>query len=99
MARFLYQLTFPVASASPNPTQTHVFVSQNRDIETWYIPFPGTYIFRSDRLLAELQSPFSQFFGQTLFLLTYLSPSLMTGSLPLNVWEWVNQPDTPMITG
>jgi hypothetical protein len=98
MAKFAYQLTFSASNPSPTAIQAHLFIAQNRDIETWYLPFSGTYIFKSDKLLTELQVQFGQFFGQSLFILSYLSPNLVGGSLPQNIWQWLNQLDTQLLS-
>ena len=97
MAKYAYQLTFPSMIVSPSFAQIQVFISQNRDIETWYLPFMGCYIFKSDKTLAELQPQFLQFFGQVSFVISYLSRNLVGGFLPESVWQWLNDLDNPLL--
>lgn len=87
---FTYQLTFSSANTSPNNNQVHIFITQNRDVDTWYFPFLGSYIFKSRKTLAELQPQFFQFFGSTVYTLSFLTPTLIAGALPQSVWQWVN---------
>jgi hypothetical protein len=98
MAKFLYQLAFNPQIASPTETQTHTFITQHRDIESWYLAFPGNYLLKSDKLLVEIHGPFLTFFGQSQFTLTYLTQGLMGGVLPQSIWQWVNQLDPPLLT-
>lgn len=97
MAKFLYQLAFSSVS-SPTTAQVHIFLTQNRDVESWYAAFPGSYLFKSDRLLIELQRQFAQFFGQGHFIITYVSAGLIGGVLPEAIWQWTRQIDPPQIT-
>lgn len=97
MAKYNYILTYDPASTSPTPMQLHVFISKNRDIESWYYPFAGTYIIKSDRALAELINEFSKFFGTSQFVLAWMPAQFVTGSLPPEVWNWVNNLSNPFL--
>jgi hypothetical protein len=99
MAKFLYQLTFPSTTISPSLAQIQIFISQNRDIDSWYLPFAGCYIFKSNKTLFELQPQFLQFFGQSLFVISYVTPSLVGGSLPQGAWQWMNDLDNLLLPG
>lgn len=97
MARFLYQLAFSTF-ATPKPMQVHVFITQNRDVESWYAAFPGSYLFKSDKLLVELQTQFTQFFGDAQFLVTYVPPNSIGGLLPESIWQWARDVTPPQIS-
>jgi hypothetical protein len=92
-----YLLSFSQSSLSPNPSQIQIFVSQNRDIESWYMPFMGTYILKSPRGLHQLNAQFAQLFGGNMYLLTYADSSFATGSLPEGIWKWFNDEVNPFI--
>ena len=97
MARFLYQLAFSTFS-TPKPMQVHVFLTKNRDIDSWYAAFPGCYLFKSDELLIELQTQFTHFFGETQFLITYVPPNSIGGLLPESIWQWTRDVTPPQIS-
>jgi hypothetical protein len=97
MARFNYVLSFNSFSSSPTADQLQIFISQNRDIESWYLAFPGTYILKSDKVTTELWEQFQKIFSGTPFLLTYAH--LATGALPTEVWQWFNNLTNPFLPG
>ena len=90
MAKFIYVLSFSPMTTNPNPVQLHTFITQNRDIESWYAPFPGTYLLKSDKALSDLLQPFQNIFHPTNFIITWPSPGFMNGAQPPEVWNWVN---------
>ena len=90
MAKFNYLLAFDPATTSPTAMQLHVFITKHRDIESWYYPFAGTYILKSDKALIELINEFVSFFGATPFVLSWAPHQYLTGSLPPQVWTWLN---------
>lgn len=92
-----YLLSFSPSSFSPNSSQIQIFVSQNRDIESWYMPFMGTYIIKSPKSLDQLNAQFAQFFGGNMYLLLYTDSGLTTGSLPQGIWNWFNDEVNPFI--
>ena len=96
MTTFNYILSYNPVLPSLTQSQVHVFIERNRDIQTWYLPFVGTYILKSNLTLAELTTPFGQFFGSNFYILTYVVPTLISGSLPPTVWNWLAE-STPAI--
>lgn len=99
MPEFVYVLSYYGWSVSPTDSQVRMFVQSHRDIETWYYPFVGTFIFKSRRKLFDLAVEFRQFFGGSPCLLTYANSSLMGGSLPQEVWDWINNAPAPTLDG
>jgi hypothetical protein len=96
VAKFNYLLTYDPAIISPTPMQLNVFISKHRDIESWFYPFAGTYILKSDKALVELINEFVTFFGAAPFILSWAPSQYLTGSLPPQVWTWLNAV-TPML--
>jgi hypothetical protein len=99
MPEFVYVLSYYGWSVGPTDSQVRIFVQSHRDIETWYYPFAGTYIFKSKRHITDLAVQFRQFFGGSPFLLTCGTPSLMGGALPQNAWDWLNNVPVPELDG
>ena len=97
MARFNYLLSYSPFALSPNSQQVQVLVSNTRNIESWYLAFPGTYLLKSDLSLVELNMQFSQFFGATPYVLSVAQ--VVTGALPPNVWQWFNNTLNPFLPG
>ena len=95
MAKYNYALSYNPSGLHPNGSQLHIFISQNRDVETWYLPFLGTYILKSDKALTELMPQFSAFFSNAPYMLTWIPPGGTTGSLPPEVWTWINNQSPP----
>jgi hypothetical protein len=97
VAKFNYVLAYDPATTSPTAMQLHVFITKHRDIESWYYPFAGTYILKSDRALVELINEFVTFFGTSPFLLSWVPHTYLSGSLPPQVWNWVNNQDNTLL--
>ena len=99
MAESLYILTFNPFAENPTHSQVDIFLRSHRDISTWYFPHLGTYLFKSGKSVAELTPGFRQFFGNTQFVMSFVIPALVGGSLPENIWAWINQQETQSLGG
>ena len=97
MSNINYILSYNPHATSPQSQQTHIFISQNRDISTWYLPFPGTYLIKSPQPLSALNGQFLQHFGATPFVLSFAPSSYVTGSLPTSIWQWFNDVPNPFL--
>ena len=97
MAQFNYLLAFNPNSPEVSTQRLQIFISQNRDIESWYFPFSGAFILKSNLTLVDLNHQFMLFFGLNSYVLTYMVPSFVGGSLPPLVWEWVSKLDNPAL--
>jgi hypothetical protein len=98
MTDFIYVLSYNTFGENPSEPQVQAFLGSHRDINTWYRPFFGTFIFKSPKLLRDLAPNFRQFFGNSACVLTYANPALMGGSLPQSVWDWINGDPPPVLT-
>lgn len=90
MAKYNYVLSYNPYMQSPNADQLQLLISKHREIGSWYLPFSGTYVLKSDLSLAELQSQFQPYFASSPFILTWVPSRYATGSLPPVIWEWFN---------
>ena len=93
MNSFNYILSFDPGAISPNGGQTHVFISQNRDITSWYYAF----IIKSPQTLQALNQQLMQHFASAPYILTYAQDSWVTGSLPPSIWQWFNGVQNPFL--
>ena len=98
MTSYVYLLSYNPMMPALSPAQIHAFIEQHRDIRTWYIPFSGTYVIKSELALVTLVEPFRRFFGPNLFILTYVNRSLIGGSLPNQVWDWINEVENNLLS-
>jgi hypothetical protein len=89
MTDSLYLLSFAPLGLNPNSSQVDIFVRSHRDITSWYCPFAGSYYFRSSKALIDILPSFRQFFGSSQFAISFVVPTLVGGSLPENVWQWI----------
>jgi hypothetical protein len=68
-----------------------VFIRVNRDIEHWYQPFAGSFLFKSEKNIYEIQAVFTEFFGVELFMVTDNMSAITGGMLPQPIWDWYNE--------
>jgi hypothetical protein len=99
MTEFVYVLSYNPFSESLTEDQINIFIKSSRDINTWYYPFIGTYIFKSNKALVDLAPIFRQFFAPSPCILTYAGTHLIGGSLPQTVWDWINDVPLPRLPG
>lgn len=97
MTTYTYVLSYNPLATALTPSQVHAFIERNRDIKTWYLPFTGTYLLKSELPLVQLVDPFRRFFGDNAFVLTYGISNLIGGSLPPAIWDWINDKPTPAL--
>lgn len=97
MAKYNYILSHNPLSDLANQAKLQVFISKNRDIETWYLSFPGTYIIKSDKALSELLEQFNPFFAGDSYLLTWLPRGHASGLMPPTVWQWLDNNNQPFL--
>ena len=91
---FEYVLTFNTADTRFAAPQIHSFIVQCKSIDSWYMPFAGTYLFKSSMATNELQDMFDPIFNYGLYFLSYVMPRFSGGRLPPEAWTWLaNQGD------
>ena len=93
MAKFNYLLSFDPTSNEVTLQRLQIFIAQNRDIESWYLPFSGTFIIKSNLALLDMNRQFLFFFGLSPYILTYMVPTYSGGSLNPQAWQWLNSLD------
>jgi hypothetical protein len=71
------------------------YIEASRDIHQWYPPFAGTVFLKSMDTLPSLSEKFRTQFGGGLCVVTQVSPSMMGGTLPTEVWAWLGASATP----
>ncbi len=98
MNESVYILSYNPFGENPSETQVQAFLRAHRAINTWYYPFLGTFIFKSNLTLVDLAPNFRQFFGNSACILTYANPALIGGSLPQSIWDWINGSSPPILT-
>ena len=97
MAAFNYLLSYNPLSTEVNIQRLQIFISQNRDIESWYLPFSGTFVIKSNIALIDLNRQFMFFFGTNAYILTYMVPNYSGGSLQPEAWHWINALGNPAL--
>ena len=99
MSNFTYVLSYDATSSNFSLNRLRAFIESNRLVKSWYLPFQGTYVLKSDSLLMDFLPSFNQFFDGSTFLITYANGNIVTGSLPVNIWHWMNTGDVPQLAG
>jgi hypothetical protein len=85
-----YVLSLNAFSVSPTLGQVTNYLTVNRYVSGFYSPFPGTFLFKSTEPLLKLSDSFKGLFEDQLFTLAEFVPSNVNGTLPHDVWQWLN---------
>lgn len=85
-----YLLSYNTFALNPTENQLLNHVQVNRFIAQYYQPFVGTYIIKSEQPIGTLSESLKGFFNNSPYLLTQLFPNLAGGSLPSDIWHWIN---------
>lgn len=94
----IFILSFDPLGTKLSSVQLLGYIQSSRHIHQWYTPFLGTYIIKSDENLLALTEKLRTQFDGSFFLLTLFHPSFIGGSMPAEVWAWINPPQAPVIT-
>ncbi len=89
-----YILSYDPFGTKLSTSQIVGYVKASRDIYQWYPPFSGTIFIKSTDSLASLSEKFKVQFGSGLCVLSLVTPSLMGGTLPTEVWAWLGTGST-----
>lgn len=89
MADFNYILSFDPWCQNPKASQVTNFVQSHREVESWFIPFVGTIVFKSNRALVDIVPSFREHFAGASFVISLINPSFVGGSLPQSIWDWI----------
>lgn len=96
---FIYTLSYNPYGDKFNQSHLQLLIEKSREITSWYLPFVGTYVLKSEQGIETFTTSFRRFFGEEAFLITYGTPRLMSGAMPQTVWDWLNQEAMPALTG
>ena len=83
-------LSYNPFSATPTEGQLLNHVQVNRFISQYYQPFIGTYILKSDQPIGVLTESLKGLFETSPFMVNVLYPNMSGGSLPTDIWHWIN---------
>lgn len=95
-----YILSYSPFTSFPSEGQLLGLVRINRHVAQFYQPFFGTYLLKSGDSAYVLNESFKDVFENTPYMLTMITSNFASGSLPQEVWNWINfgtvpQPDVP----
>ena len=86
----IYILNYNPLEIKISSNQLATFITDNRKIYQWYIPFAGTYVIKSNDTLASLAESFRGVFDGAPFILSHTFPVTMGGAQNDVVWNWIN---------
>lgn len=98
-----YLLSYNTFTLNPTESQLLNHMQVNRFIAQYYQPFMGTYILKSEQQISVVSESLKGFFNGSPYLLTQMFSELAGGSLPNDIWHWINHgyipaPPTPPTT-
>ncbi len=88
-------LNYNPFASFPSEGQLLGLVRINRHVAQFYQPFFGTYLLKSYDTAYVLNESFKGVFESTPYMLTLISAQNAAGSLPQEVWNWVNNGTVP----
>ena len=95
-----YLLSYDVTTAYPLHEQLLAFVKSNRLVTQWSQPYAGLYLLKSTTNVWTLAASFQEFFtNRHSHIIVPLSCDTSQGVLPLSVWNWINAPETSLVSG
>ncbi|WP_132833397.1 hypothetical protein [Sphingomonas sp. PP-CC-3G-468] len=91
-------LSYSPFQTTPTEGMLLTIVRINRHVSQFYQPFLGTYILKSEDTANVVNESFRGVFEQTPYMITLITNQWATGSLPQEVWNWLNHGVMPTIT-
>jgi hypothetical protein len=88
-----FQLSYDISGTNLSLGQLSGFMNDSRRVKSWYQPFIGTILIKSDDMAHELRESFHAIFGGTKFLVSPLDARSVSGTLDTSVWHWVYNDD------
>ena len=85
-----FVLSYSPFGGTPTEGQLLNHVQVNRYIEQYYQPFIGTYILKSNEIMMVISDSMKGLFESSPYMVHQLFPHLTGGSLPQDVWHWIN---------
>lgn len=88
-------LNYNPFSQFPRSGQLLTLLRINRHVSQFYQPFHGTYLIKSMDVASVVNDSFKGIFESTPYILTQLFSHVAAGSLPPEVWQWINFDTVP----
>jgi hypothetical protein len=90
-----YILSFNPFSTTPSVGQILNHLQVNKYVSGFYSPFPGTYLLKSPQTIDVLNNSFLGLFESAPYTIMMISGATAQGSLPQEIWAWVNYGAVP----
>lgn len=85
-----FLLSYDPMPTSVRANQLLAFIQENRRIVTYYAPFLGAYVLKSNSSVFDLQQSFMGILDRSLFIIVEIPAGGAGGTLPVNMWPFVN---------
>ncbi|PZU07652.1 MAG: hypothetical protein DI606_16350 [Sphingobium sp.] len=85
-----YLLSYNPYGFTPTEGQLLNHVKVNRFIVQYYQPFIGTYVLKSEQTAVVVTESLKGLFEQSPFMVTQLFSHLTGGTMPQEIWHWIN---------
>ena len=83
-------LSYNPISSAPSHGQILNHVQISRYVSSYYHAFPGTYVLKSEQTATFLTESLKGLFELSPFMVTQVWANHMGGTLPQDVWHWIN---------
>lgn len=89
-------LSYSTFSAIPTHNQLLNHMQTSRYIDQYYQPYVGTFFLKSDTSPHALNMSLKGLFDTATYTLAFFNPEFAGGSLPQDVWDWLNHGVIPV---
>jgi hypothetical protein len=90
-----YILTWDPSNQAISWNQLDAFIVANRYLLSWFKPYPGTYIVKSDTPMQQIVASLRTFFDGHNFFVGALVPQYTGGAFSAEIWNWINNDVLP----
>jgi hypothetical protein len=94
---FNFMLSYNPTATNFSAAQLHSFVVNNKHLASWYTPFAGTYLLKSDLPVPTIAEMFRPTFNGAEFIISFIQPTLSGGGLSPEGWNWLNGAPMPNV--
>lgn len=89
-----FSITYNSLQLQAVEKQLDAFLQSNRNVVSWAKPFDGLYLVRSNLDRIALYVNLKSFFPDSIpFFVASVTAAECVGTLPQNVWDWLNSVD------
>ncbi|WP_341713837.1 hypothetical protein [Erythrobacter sp.] len=92
-----FLLNYDPFSTDPTPQRLLEFVKSNALTYQYLHAFPGTFIIKSRAEYPQMLNSYRGFLAGNYMLLTEVSPMMVGGHMHDWQWQWLNNPNPPLI--